>query len=375
MENNNDKSLVGNRAKDNLDIRKNDNKDASFTPKSLNEGSTNDGLKKTGNKIALLVVGAVILVILVACLGYYIGVKAPYDNALAEYQDTIVLYNNEISSYNTAVDAYNESLKAIDEANVKLEDEITVSEEIIRGDAVAYNPDTLTLLSQTIETAKASFAEVPSEKSHILVYAPEEGFDELPKDTLEQKKAEVEGNIAKTQDLTQKLNEEKSKLVVPDYTDIIEQLSEQRGAAEESIAIQEQITNPTEEWVIDRLTNIGDPITEIAAVTEENDPNGNLNKQGGYTASVYFYTSDLTEVQTGDIIKDGTDAGGCIEVYETVEYAERRDSYLGRFDGTVSSSGSHIVIGTIVIRTSDNLTATKQKLLEEQIIAEFTKME
>lgn len=375
MENNNDKSLVGNRAKDNLDIRKNDNKDSSFTPKSLNEGSTNDGLKKPRNKIALLVVGAVILVILVVCLGYYIGVKAPYDNVLAEYQDTIVLYNNEISSYNTAVDAYNESLKAIDEANVKLEDEINVSEEIVRGDAVAYNPDTLTLLSQTVEAAKTSFAEVPSEKSHIQVYAPEEGFDELPKDTLEQKIAEVEGNIAKTQDLTQKLNEEKLKLVVPDYTDIIEQLSEQRGAAEESIAIQEQITNPTEEWVIDRLLNIGDPITEIAAVTEENDPNGNLNKQGGYTASVYFYTSDLTEVQTGDIIKDGTDAGGCIEVYETVEYAERRDSYLGRFDGTVSSSGSHIVIGTIVIRTSDNLTATKQKLLEEQIIAEFTKME
>lgn len=68
-------------------------------------------------------------------------------------------------------------------------------------------------------------------------------------------------------------------------------------------------------------------------------------------------------------IERATDGGGCIEVYETVEYAEARNTYLASYDGTIFSGGSHTVCGTIVVRTSDELTATQQKELEEMIIA------
>jgi hypothetical protein len=49
-------------------------------------------------------------------------------------------------------------------------------------------------------------------------------------------------------------------------------------------------------------------------------------------------------------------------------------SYLGSFDGTVMSSGSHQVIGTVIVCTSDKLTATQQNELAEQIIANLIEL-
>ena len=46
----------------------------------------------------------------------------------------------------------------------------------------------------------------------------------------------------------------------------------------------------------------------------------------------------------------------------------KRNEYLAAFDGAgILSSGSHSVVGTIVIRTSDKLTASQQKEMEENI--------
>ena len=38
-------------------------------------------------------------------------------------------------------------------------------------------------------------------------------------------------------------------------------------------------------------------------------------------------------------------------------------------------SGSHIVLGTVLIRTSSQLTATQQKKLTEQIANKFTELQ
>ena len=126
---------------------------------------------------------------------------------------------------------------------------------------------------------------------------------------------------------------------------------------------------PSENYVIACLEKVPG-ILEIAAVTEDNDPNGNLNKQGGYTSLVYFSYSlvDQAEVIGDDLIDKGTDAGGSVEVYTTVEYANRRNEYLSAFDGGALTSGSHIVVGTMVVRTSDELKASQQKLLESNVI-------
>ena len=68
------------------------------------------------------------------------------------------------------------------------------------------------------------------------------------------------------------------------------------------------------------------------------------------------------------LIDSGTDAGGSIEGYKTVEAAEARNSYLASFDGGIFDSGKHTVIGTMVVRVSTNLTATKQDCFIKEII-------
>ncbi|MBE6883799.1 MAG: hypothetical protein E7487_04275 [Ruminococcaceae bacterium] len=137
--------------------------------------------------------------------------------------------------------------------------------------------------------------------------------------------------------------------------------------------INQLVNNPTEEYVIECLEKVPN-IIEISAVTEDNDPNGNLNKDGGYTSQVYFSVSLVNQntVSGTDLIDKGTEAGGSIEVYSTVKDAEVRNEYLSGWDNTILNSGSHSVIGTVVVRTSDKLTATQQKELETDIITVLT---
>ena len=142
------------------------------------------------------------------------------------------------------------------------------------------------------------------------------------------------------------------------------------GEKPENDAGNNNLIAPTEAFIISCLQKVPG-ITEIAAATEDNDPNGQMNKPRGYTAHVYFAYElvDQNELHGDDVIAKGTDAGGSIEVYTTEADANARNDYLASFDGSVLSSGSHTVIGSVVVRTSDELTATQQKLLETNILA------
>ena len=137
-----------------------------------------------------------------------------------------------------------------------------------------------------------------------------------------------------------------------------------------------QVTNPSEDFVVERLKTVPS-VTEVLAVTEDNDPNGQLHKDGGYTSAVYF-SSDQVDAEDnfleGDSIAKGTDGGGCVEVYETVDNANKRNDYLAAFDGSVFAGGSHKVVGTVVIRTSNILTATQQTDLETNVYNALTSL-
>jgi hypothetical protein len=132
--------------------------------------------------------------------------------------------------------------------------------------------------------------------------------------------------------------------------------------------------NPSAEDVKVVLETI-DTISDIEIVTEEHDPNGQLNKQGGYTGALYFrdenvpvdelYVEDETKT---DSITIGTDGGGSVEIFPNSSDAKKRDEYLAKFDGGALSSGSHKVLGTLVIRTSSLLTGSEQQTLENLII-------
>ena len=107
--------------------------------------------------------------------------------------------------------------------------------------------------------------------------------------------------------------------------------------------------------------------------------NGKLNKAGGYTSTVYFSYDKVPESEIkhkGDTIIDkGTDGGGGIEVYANEEDVNKRNDYLSNFDGGLFASGSHKVLGTVLVRTSNYLTASQQKDLESAIVDALTKVD
>lgn len=175
---------------------------------------------------------------------------------------------------------------------------------------------------------------------------------------------------------TEKVNEATKELKSLSFTPQLKELKDAEKALSDSIEQWKLVDNPSEEFVIERLRGVKG-VGEISAVTEDNDPNGQLNKAGGYTATVYFTSPwvDQENVYGTTVIEKGTQGGGGIEVYANEEDALDRNSYLAAFDGSgMLSPGSHTVVGTIVVRTSDELTASQQKKLEEDIIQALTKL-
>ena len=248
--------------------------------------------------------------------------------------------------HSEAESEFNAAVAGLNERNAELDDAIADLQELMGSEPGPLDPATLDAASAAIGEAQGARCDAPkmpsgTEEIHALA-------------------AEVEG--------------------MGDYSAQIASLAEAQTNLQNSIDQLKQVTNPTEQFVIERITGLPN-ISGVEAVTENNDPNGNLNKQGGYTATVYF-SSDLvnqdevwpSEGYTG-IPALGTDAGGAVEVYATVEDAEERDAYLGAFDGGMLSTGSHTVVGTCVVRTSDYLTASQQKDIEAAVIESLTRLE
>ena len=141
----------------------------------------------------------------------------------------------------------------------------------------------------------------------------------------------------------------------------------------EKLAKDEQvlrsITNPTGAWVSEKLRGAKE-IDQVKAVTDDNDPNGMLGKEGGYSSCTYFTTRifDSGAVKGSDPVEKGTDGGGSVEVYPTLEAARARCEYLSGFDGSILYSGSYALVGTMVVRTSCLLSDEAQYVLTNSIV-------
>lgn len=132
--------------------------------------------------------------------------------------------------------------------------------------------------------------------------------------------------------------------------------------------------NPTQDYLISCLKATPN-IMGIASVTEENDTNGKLGTEDGYYAAIFFSVDLLHQegLYGDDLIDAGIDAGGCIEAYTTEEAAITRNEYLAKFDGNLLlDAGYHTVIGTLVVRTSKELSENEQTQLETNIINSLT---
>ncbi len=257
-------------------------------------------------KTLLGLIAAIAIIVIGICVWYF-QVKKPHD--LAETK-------------------FNAAVKEVEAKNTELTSAMNDAQKILDKKEAVYDNTTKEAFITALSDAKAAQRKIP----------------DLPKKTAD-------------------INAETKKLSEPlDYSSVINAISEKQTAYQNSVLQMKQITNPNEDFIIQRLKGIPN-ISGYQAVTEDHDPNGNLNKQGGYTSTVYFSTPliDQSSVYGNDIVDKGTECGGAIEVYASEEDAEKRDSYLASFDGAgMLNSGSHKVLGTIVIRTSTKLTATQQ---------------
>lgn len=117
---------------------------------------------------------------------------------------------------------------------------------------------------------------------------------------------------------------------------------------------------------------------EVVGKVYEFDKNDDYDISEKNGVPAYEVTSgnlDLYYTYSDVLIDKGTDAGGAIEVYENVEDAEKRRDYLATYDGTIYANGTHTVIGTVLVRTSNKLMATQQKELEQKVIDALTRLE
>lgn len=213
-------------------------------------------------------------------------------------------------------------------------------------------------------------------EANKLVKSKDKSLDENLRPALETVISETKASKYKIIDIPDKeskIEKETKKMNNYNFEEVKGKLQEAYNNLDTSIKQYKLVNHPNETYVIQCLQNVPN-VKNISAVTEDNDPNGQLNKAGGYTAQVYF-SSDLIDQSSIDgntVIEKGTDCGGSIEVYKTEEDANKRNDYLGAFDGGIFASGSHTVYGTIIIRTSDKLTASQQKQLENDILNSLT---
>ena len=261
-------------------------------------------------------------------------------NTLTDYKDSAT-HAATCQAMVDAINAYNTASDSVETKNADLDTKVADAEALLAEDNTALD-DTLAPALETavsnVKAAKVDVPDMPATEEEILAVVDE--------------------------------------LNVVDYTSVLEELGNSQTALETSIAQYALVDNPTEGYVIECLGEV-EHVVDISAVTEDNDPNGNLNKAGGYTAQVYF-SSDLVNqgsVSGSTVIEKGTDCGGSIEVYANVDDTNKRNDYLATFDGSIFASGSHSVIGTCVVRTSDKLKASEQKEMEANIIAALTSLD
>lgn len=294
------------------------------------------------------------------------------NKALEEATAAVDTYNTEAKAYNDKIKPYNEAVQVVADKNKELEDVVNSAQDVINKGEAPFDENTLTVLKDAMKIALDSKAAIPE---------PLAAYDEFIIDE-KAKKSELEALTAQAQADTEAM---KAFVVpelpaAPDYSQEIESVNLARLAYEDSIQGLKQITAPTDEFVIERLQKI-DTITEIAAVTEDHDPNGMLKKQGGYTGCIYFTDSRVNReelyIEDGmdNAIDVGCDGGGAVEIFNTTEEAQTRSTYLGTFDGTGFASGSHYVYGTILVRTSNELNGTQQLELTDKIVKELIYVE
>lgn len=290
-----------------------------MAPQGDSEEKTSKETTKPLMRRLVYVAIAVIVVIVVSCYAFII---APHNRAMREFR---------------------EAAAVVQQKNAELQEKIDAGQQALDAGETPFDIETKDSLTVLIANSKQELRQIPNDLPYMA--------SEIDK---------------RTEELRKPL----------DFAGDIQKLQEAKEGFEKSVRQLKQVTAPTQDFVISRLGQVVG-VSDIAPVTEENDPNHHLNKPRGYTAAIFFSHSKVKD-QYGQYsgknsIEKGTSGGGCIEVFANTEDANARNEYLSSFDGNgLFDSGSHEVVGTVLIRTSHDLTATQQKELTAEIKSALT---
>lgn len=260
--------------------------------------------------------------------------------ALLSVMMLLALVGCDSEEMKSAKEGFNGEVTRIQASYNDLQAEISTAQELAATDEIPLDDSLKPALEDAISTAKTIKFEKPVMPSDM---------DEI---------------IAATEGLKDE-----------GYDDEVQVLKDAETALSNSIEQRRLVTAPSEAFVIERLQGV-EGVGEITALTEESDQNRLLGKQGSYYAKIVFASPlvDQSRVIGSNLAERGIDAGGSIEVFETEEAAKKRCDYIATYDGTFMKAGTHAVIGTVLVRTSDELTASQQKQLEANIIAALTRL-
>lgn len=316
-------------------------------------------------RTVIILLGSLLCILLICAL------VTCTDSGLSRAEAAVSSYNKQVAIYNDAATAFNASIQPIVDANGVLDEVIAVSQALLDAGEIPFDPQSKTDLEQAIDAAVQSKVPVPAEiplKEEMTIpdNATAEDLERLT-------------SMASSEAEALRLIEVPAPIPQPDYSAITEALLDAQSAFERNVLIQKQVTAPSDDFVLERLKQI-DTILSLATVTSSNDPNGLLGKEGGYIGCIYFSDSRVDKTQLNlkpgeyNVIAMGTVGGGAIEIYATIEDAETRNAYLTTYDETDLDPGSHVVVGTMVVRTSSKLTDEQQTELTNQIVALLTEL-
>lgn len=192
------------------------------------------------NKKTKIIIASIVVIALVAGgIGAYFGYFKPH---------------------NEAVNAYNAAVSTIQEKNDKLDTEIKKLQELVDNTDKPLDENTIDAAKEALKNAGAA---------KVVV-------GEMPNST--------DDIVTKTKELSAPV----------DYSDKIADLTTAYTNLENSKKQYKQVTNPSEEFVMQRILTVDD-VVDARAVTEDQDPNGNLHKAGGYTSTIYFESKKVDQ--------------------------------------------------------------------------------
>lgn len=317
--------------------------------------------KKTALLIAIIVATVAIALLLL----YFFSLKPAYE-------ENIINYSEALANYNKVITEYNIKKEQVEDENNKLKLAIDELQKVVSSGKKPYDSAAIPNSNAAINEGKIALVEFPIWENRSV---------KQPTEYMAFQYFSLKNDIFKIKQYSSDLATIIVKTQIPDYSSVIKVLSDAKDELIHSIKQMEQVTCPSESFVLQRVTNLRNDarMKDIISLTEDNDPENYIGKAGWYTVKVVFHHKDVEHhgLDSGylTLSEVGNPAGGCIEVYRTEADAQRRADQLKEQEGTSRSPGARMVCGTVVIRVSDHLKASYQKELLEMISAELLRVE